>query len=98
MEIMKTKPKVKEKKERKEEQPSEALAPIGETRVLELDRLSPNGGNRAVRNDEDLKGLAESIKSVGLLYPLIVWPSEKEKGRFAIIAGERRFRAMKLLK
>jgi ParB family chromosome partitioning protein len=42
----------------------------------------------------DLKALAASIREVGLLQPLAV---RKDGGRFALVAGERRLRAMQLI-
>jgi ParB family chromosome partitioning protein len=43
-------------------------------------------------NDEQIKDLAESIKSNGLIQPIIVRPFE---GGYQLIAGERRLRAAK---
>lgn len=58
---------------------------------LELNRISPNRFNpRLDVNIERLNELADSIKQVGLLEPLIVRP----KGdRFEVVVGERRYRA-----
>jgi len=44
-------------------------------------------------NNEKLSELADSIKSYGIIQPLILKP---ENGRFTIIAGERRYRAARL--
>lgn len=49
---------------------------------------------RTVFNDEALKGLAESIKEKGVIQPIIV--TKKSKG-YELIAGERRWRAVKSL-
>jgi ParB family chromosome partitioning protein len=46
-------------------------------------------------NEEDIKGLAESIEHQGLLQPVVV---RKKKDIYEIISGERRFRALKLLR
>ena len=47
--------------------------------------------------DEDaLKELAESIKAHGLIQPIVLRPSPDKDGEYYIIAGERRFRAVKL--
>ena len=46
-------------------------------------------------NEEEIKGLAESIKNQGLLQPIIV---RKKGDYFEIISGERRFRAFQYLK
>jgi len=72
--------------------------PIGESATIALDRLLPSKANRPVAKDDDLKGLAASIAAVGLLYPLIVRSNPDVPDTFRIIAGERRFRALKRLK
>lgn len=48
---------------------------------------------RGVFSDEELEGLAASIRDVGLLQPIVVRPLEDE--RYELIAGERRLRAAK---
>lgn len=45
-------------------------------------------------NDSSLKELAENIKLNGLIQPLVV---HRENGKFVLICGERRFRAMSLI-
>jgi len=50
---------------------------------------------RRIFDDKALEELSESIKQYGILQPLIVSPT-KERDRYIIIAGERRFRASKL--
>ena len=45
----------------------------------------------------ELEALAASIKSNGLLQPIIVRPIEGLVGQFEIVAGERRWRAFKML-
>jgi ParB family chromosome partitioning protein len=45
-------------------------------------------------NKDEIKNLAESIKSQGLLQPIIL---RKTGNKYEIISGERRFRAMKYL-
>lgn len=46
---------------------------------------------------EGIEELAASIEAQGLLQPIVVRPAKKD-GQFELIAGERRFRALKLLK
>ena len=46
-------------------------------------------------DEEEIKALADSIKTQGLLQPILV--RQKEKGIYEIISGERRFRALKIL-
>ena len=49
---------------------------------------------RKVFNEEQIKGLAESIKENGLINPITL---REKDGKFQIISGERRFRAFKFL-
>ncbi len=46
-------------------------------------------------NEESLRELAESIRSEGLLQPVVV---RQQKDKFELIAGERRWRACQILK
>jgi ParB family chromosome partitioning protein len=46
----------------------------------------------------DLRSLAASIAALGLLYPLIVEPDPDQADSYRIVAGERRWRALRLLK
>jgi ParB family transcriptional regulator, chromosome partitioning protein len=46
-------------------------------------------------DEEEIKSLAESIRSQGLLQPVLV--RKKENGTYEIISGERRFRALIVL-
>lgn len=62
---------------------------------LSVTQLEPNPEQPRQHFDEtELKGLAASIKRHGLLQPLVVTPTEREK--YHIIAGERRWRAAQL--
>ena len=59
---------------------------------LDIDRIHPNP--RQPRQDFDEQALAEltqSLKSKGLIQPVVVRP--REDGHFELIAGERRWRA-----
>jgi len=49
---------------------------------------------RTVQDDQHMQELVESVKSVGILLPLIVIQQDDE--RFALVAGHRRLRAAKL--
>lgn len=44
----------------------------------------------------ELQELSESIKSLGVLQPILVRPVEASNGKYEIIAGERRWRASQL--
>ena len=64
-------------------------------RSLRLDRLQPGKYQPRTRMDEGaLYELAESIKSQGVMQPILVRPVGA--GRYEIIAGERRLRAARL--
>ncbi|HPS03686.1 MAG TPA: ParB/RepB/Spo0J family partition protein, partial [Candidatus Sumerlaeota bacterium] len=71
---------------------------IGKAQSIPLDRLSPKRANRKPGGIEDLRSLAASIAAVGLFYPIIVEPDPDQAGSYRIVAGERRWRALRLLK
>jgi len=74
---------------------SEAPLPEGPPTTLALDALQPGRYQPRTRMDEgSLYELAESIKSQGVMQPILVRPLDA--GRYEIIAGERRFRAARL--
>ena len=74
---------------------SEAPAGDGLPTTLRLTALRPGKYQPRTRMDEgSLYELAESIKSQGLMQPILVRPVDG--GGYEIIAGERRFRAAKL--
>lgn len=50
----------------------------------------------AVRDDNDMQELVESIKQVGVLEPVVVIPNAKKPGRFEMVSGHRRKHAAKL--
>jgi ParB family chromosome partitioning protein len=45
---------------------------------------------------ENIEDLAANIKVNGLLEPLVLRPNPEAEGKFILVAGERRFRALKL--
>ena len=64
----------------------------GELRTLEVGVLQPGKYQPRTRMDPgSLEELAESIRSQGIMQPILV--REVGRGRFEIIAGERRWRA-----
>ena len=66
----------------------------GSLRTLKLTEVEPNRDQpRKVFNQESLEELAESIKTYGVIQPIVV---SKQDGYYAIVAGERRWRAAKL--
>ncbi len=72
-----------------------AAAPTGEPLTVKLERIQPGRYQPRTRMDEgSLYELAESIRSQGVMQPVLVRPVAE--GRYEIIAGERRCRAAKL--
>jgi len=72
-----------------------APAAPGAPTSLKLSQLQPGKYQPRTRMDEgSLYELAESIKSQGVMQPVLVRPVAD--GRYEIIAGERRFRAARL--
>ncbi len=61
-----------------------------------LDTVHPNPGQPRRHFDErSIQGLAQSIENQGILQPLLVRP--RPEGGYELVAGERRWRALKLL-
>lgn len=68
--------------------PAEQKSTVHEVDILKLDRYLDQP--RKTFDDEKLNELSESIKTHGIIQPIVV---REKGGRFMIIAGERRFRA-----
>jgi ParB family chromosome partitioning protein len=65
----------------------------GEQRLVSIDQLHPSGRNpRKSFGDAELNELADSIRSKGLLQPIIA-RLDRTRGGYEIVAGERRWRA-----
>jgi ParB family chromosome partitioning protein len=65
----------------------------GEQRLISIDQLHSSGFNPRKDFDEtELVELADSIRSKGLLQPIIARP-DAQRGGYEIVAGERRWRA-----
>ena len=63
--------------------------------TIDLKNIYPNQDQpRRVFDEEKIKILSESIKNYGVLQPIVLNPDDK--GKYMIIAGERRYRASKL--
>jgi ParB family chromosome partitioning protein len=65
------------------------------TQLVPLDNIIVSDQPR--HNFQDIDELSQSIESNGLLNPVIVMESGKEKDKVVLIAGERRLRAFKKL-
>lgn len=65
--------------------------------VLSVSKLQAGKYQPRTRMDEGaLTELAESIRTQGIMQPILVRPVDASKGKYEIIAGERRFRAAQL--
>ncbi|MGI9503891.1 MAG: ParB/RepB/Spo0J family partition protein, partial [Geminicoccaceae bacterium] len=61
---------------------------------IPVDMLKPSPFQPRRRfSDDELEGLADSIRSKGVMQPLLVRASGRHAGEYEIIAGERRWRA-----
>ncbi len=88
---------MKQKKERKTlaammgEQSIETALPEREVHELPIEDVIPNENQPRKNFDEQsLATLAESIKNLGIFQPIVV---RKQKDKYQIVAGERRYRA-----
>lgn len=72
--------------------PAAAPATPRETTSLRIEELHPTQGQpRHIFDDAKLEELAQSIRELGVLEPILV--RKRKEGGFHIIAGERRWRA-----
>ncbi len=75
-------------------EPELRVAAEGGRRTLPIDLIDRNPRNpRRDFRDADLDELVASLKSHGIVQPIVVRPAPVGNGRFEIIAGERRWRA-----
>lgn len=61
---------------------------------LEMDKIGFNPINPRIFGRDEVQDLVDSMDRLGLIEPILV---RKEKGRYTIVAGERRFRAAQAL-
>jgi ParB family chromosome partitioning protein len=74
----------------------ESIESGDEIKNLSISSIRPNPFQpRLDFDEEEIKGLAESIENQGLIQPVVV---RKKDNGFEIISGERRFRAFNFLK
>jgi ParB family chromosome partitioning protein len=72
--------------------------PTGEAQLIDVKSIGPNPQQpRKTFSAAELAELAQSIKENGLLQPLLVRPAPKAPGRYELVAGERRLRAVQTL-
>lgn len=66
----------------------------GEHKLVAIDRIKPSSLNpRREFNDDELAELANSIRTKGLVQPILLRPDPVAAGYYEIVAGERRWRA-----
>jgi ParB family chromosome partitioning protein len=71
--------------------PAQPAVHIGRPVELDIDLLHPNQFQPRVHMDEErLEELAQSIRTNGVIQPIV---ARKHEGRYEIVAGERRWRA-----
>ena len=74
--------------------PKKGLFDSGRVLFLPVDAIVPNPNQpRSIFTEPELKELADSIRSLGVLQPLTV---RRRDGQWELVAGERRLRAAKL--
>ena len=65
---------------------------------IPIDKIIPNRYQpRTVFDDEKIEELARTIHTHGVIQPIVIRPRSDDPNKYEIIAGERRYRAMKLL-
>ena len=70
-----------------------------DSRMIDINLIINNPKQpRQEFREADLAELAESIKELGVLQPILLRPSSVENGMYEIVAGERRWRACSRLK
>jgi len=75
--------------------PAEATATESVLRQIPVEQVVPNRRQpRTDFSDTALQSLAESIRTAGLMQPIMV---RQHRGEYELVAGERRWRAAKLL-
>ena len=73
-------------------------APRGEADLIDVKAIGPNPQQpRKTFSAEELEELAQSIEENGLLQPLLLRPAPTIPGRYELVAGERRLRAVQKL-
>ncbi|ATP42312.1 nucleoid occlusion protein [Solibacillus sp. R5-41] len=65
---------------------------------IPIEKIIPNRYQpRTVFDDERIEELARTIHTHGVIQPIVIRPISDQPGNYEIIAGERRYRAMKSL-
>ncbi|HEX6443389.1 MAG TPA: ParB/RepB/Spo0J family partition protein [Stellaceae bacterium] len=70
------------------------LADVGSARMVAIETIRPSPLQPRRRfGEEELEGLAQSIREKGIVQPLLVRPLAEGDADFELVAGERRWRA-----
>lgn len=78
-------------------QTGEAAAPRRPDMMMPVEKIHPNPNQpRRDFSPEALQDLSESIRTKGIIQPLIVREDPEKPGTFQIVAGERRWRAAQM--
>ena len=73
-------------------------APSRDAQLVGVKSIGPNPQQpRKTFSTEELTELAQSIKENGLLQPLLIRPAPRAPGKYELVAGERRLRAVQKL-
>jgi ParB family chromosome partitioning protein len=73
-------------------------APNREAQLVDVKSIGPNPQQpRKTFLAEELAELAQSIQENGLLQPLLLRPAPRDPGKYELVAGERRLRAVQKL-
>ena len=73
-------------------------APSREAQLVDVNSIGPNPQQpRKAFSAEELAELAQSIQENGLLQPLLLRPAPRAPGKYELVAGERRLRAVQKL-
>lgn len=77
----------------------EAVSKAAEEVVkIPIDKIIPNRFQpRAIFDEEKIEELSRTIHTHGVIQPIVIRPIPDQEGMYEIIAGERRYRAMKKL-
>lgn len=76
---------------------SDNPAPRRPDRLIPIERIEPNPDQpRRTFTEEQLQELANSIRTKGVIQPIILRPKPGASERYEIVAGERRWRAAQL--
>ena len=77
-----------------DDKPKDQVKAVNQTNLISISDLSRNPYQpRQNFKEEKLEELANSIRKNGVIQPIAVRPNKSDKGKFEIVAGERRWMA-----